>query len=86
MLQSIFVNRSNEADRGAVCAALKERGEFIREGKKFPPIVIFPEGTAANGRYLLSFKKGAFEPNIPVKIVCIEYPRANLDINLDYIG
>ena len=38
-----------------------------------PPLVIFPEGTTSNGEYLLTFKKGAFHPMRPVKIVCLKY-------------
>lgn len=29
---------------------------------------MFPEGTTTNGDYLLKFKKGAFEPIMPIKI------------------
>ena len=38
------------------------------EGKNMSPLCIFPEGTTSNNRYLLSFKKGAFEPNVPIKM------------------
>jgi lysophosphatidylcholine acyltransferase/lyso-PAF acetyltransferase len=38
-----------------------ERSKLIKDGKVFPPVMIFPEGTTTNGKYLISFKKGAFE-------------------------
>lgn len=50
-----------------------ERGKLLSEGKKLPPICVFPEGTVSNGNYLLSFKKGAFEPKLPIKIILLEY-------------
>lgn len=34
---------------------------------------MFPEGTCSNGKYLLSFKKGAFEPLAPIKIVYFKF-------------
>ena len=35
--------------------------------------MIFPEGTGTNGRFLLTFKKGAFEGMNPIKIVALKY-------------
>jgi len=42
--------------------------------------VIFPEGTCTNGEYLISFKKGAFKPLLPMKIFMFEYPVRNLSL------
>lgn len=41
---------------------------MIKKGKNFPAVAMFPEGTCTNGKYLLSFKKGAFESFSPIKI------------------
>lgn len=69
-IQSIFVDRSSREDKDSVKDALKLRGKLINEGKRYPPILIFPEGTTSNGKYLISFKRGAFEPLLPIKIIC----------------
>lgn len=40
---------------------------MINEGKLSGSICIFPEGATSNGKYLLTFKKGAFASLTPVK-------------------
>ena len=52
---------------------IKQRCDFIMIGKKFPSILIFPEGTTTNGKYIISFKRGAFAHMFPVKIFCLKY-------------
>ena len=52
---------------------IKQRCDLIMEGKKFPSILIFPEGTTTNGKYIITFKKGAFTHMFPVKIFCLKY-------------
>lgn len=37
-------------------------------------VVVFPEGTTSNGRYLTHFHRGAFVPGAPVKPVVLRYP------------
>lgn len=37
------------------------------------PVLLFPEGTTTNGRYLLPFKTGAFLAGLPVKPVVMRY-------------
>lgn len=39
------------------------------EGKDFFPLAIYPEGTTTNGKYLISFKQGAFYNLYPAKSV-----------------
>jgi lysophosphatidylcholine acyltransferase/lyso-PAF acetyltransferase len=43
------------------------------QGKNFPPIVIYPEGTTTNGKHIISFKKGAFEAFFPIKMFLLNY-------------
>jgi len=38
------------------------------------PLVVFPEGTTTNGKYLIHFHTGAFVPGKPVQPVIIIYP------------
>lgn len=42
--------------------------------RRYPPILIFPEGTTTNGQCLIDFKRGAFVPGVPVKPVVLKYP------------
>ena len=53
--------------------AIVERCVNILQGKHFPSLLIFPEGTTSNGTHLINFKKGAFAPMAPVKIFCLKY-------------
>ncbi|EAR88356.1 acyltransferase (macronuclear) [Tetrahymena thermophila SB210] len=84
--QCIFVDRESNENKHEVRDAIRARGEGIKEGKNFPPIVIFPEGTTSNGTHLISFKKGAFENLLPVKIFCLQYPIRHVNVALDVLG
>jgi lysophosphatidylcholine acyltransferase/lyso-PAF acetyltransferase len=42
-------------------------------------VVVFPEGTTSNGRYLLHFHKGAFVPGTPVKPVVMTFPHTQFN-------
>jgi len=83
-IQCIWVEREKRDQKDSIMEAIKERVKNIEEGKNFPPIVMFPEGTTTNGEYLASFKKGAFTPLAPVKITCLKYtgPRFNPSLDL----
>ena len=69
----IFVQRESAEQRKSVLEAILRRGERILKGKNFPPIAIFPEGTCTNGKYIISFKKGAFEPLLPIKMFLLNF-------------
>lgn len=85
-LQTVFVSRESEVDRNIVISALTERCDNIIAGKKYPQLLIFPEGTTTNGHYLISFKKGAFLKNYPIKIICLKYEERNFAVSYDGIG
>jgi len=55
------------------------------KGERYNPINIFPEGTTSNGKYVISFKKGAFEPGKPMKIITIKYLNKNFNPALDVL-
>ncbi len=42
-------------------------------------VVVFPEGTTSNGRYLTHFHRGAFVPGAPVKPVVLRYPHTQFN-------
>lgn len=46
---------------------------------KFPRVLLFPEGTTTNGRFLISFQRGAFVPGFPIQPVVIRYPYVHFD-------
>jgi len=56
-LETIFVNRRNQEARAA---SRTEIADALRE-RKYPPLVLFPEGTIGPGHTLLPFRYGAFE-------------------------
>lgn len=84
-IQCIFINRDEAKDRFAVLNKLQERVQNIRAGKNFSKMVIFPEGTTTNGECLISFKKGAFVLNTPLKVVVLKY-RGRMSPALNMMG
>lgn len=46
---------------------------------RFPRVLLFPEGTTTNGRFLLSFQMGAFIPGKPIQPVVVRYPYVHFD-------
>ncbi|CAD8173929.1 unnamed protein product [Paramecium pentaurelia] len=85
-LKSIFVERENANNRKQVMLDILNRVNLINQGHLFPPVLIFPEGTTSNGNYILSFKKGAFEPLQPIKICCLKYSPRRFSVAMDCIG
>ncbi|MBT6175652.1 MAG: hypothetical protein HOI23_00295 [Deltaproteobacteria bacterium] len=70
VLNSVFVDRHADAKTKA---AYKSKIEAIAENPKAPPVLIFPEGTCTNGKSLITFKRGAFEPGVDLLPVCMQY-------------
>ena len=66
-LQLIFVDRGDTNSRRNTLNEVVQRQKDFMEGKPVMPFMIFPEGTTTSGRYLLSFKKGAFVNILLVK-------------------
>lgn len=69
-LQSIVVNRDEASSRDAVSNEIKRRAT---DAEAWPTTGIFPEGTVSNGKFLLQFRTGAFQPGVPVQPVLIQY-------------
>ncbi len=74
-LGCIFVARESKESRTEAKAAIKERlqSQVSKTSKHKTPLVVFPEGSTNNGNYLLQFRRGAFEANVPIQPLRIEF-------------
>lgn len=61
------------------------RQELVENNSEYPSILVFPEGGTSNGKYLLSFKKGAFASLKAVKPVVLQYSSGILNPAYDII-
>lgn len=69
------------ADAASTTAAIRARVVDASE----PPLLIFPEGTTTNGTSLITFRRGAFVPGVPVLPVLIRYPHRRFNPAWDTI-
>ncbi|KAL6873912.1 hypothetical protein ACP4OV_013994 [Aristida adscensionis] len=74
-MQVIYVDRFSPASRKAAVNEIKRKAAC----NSFPRVLLFPEGTTTNGRFLISFQHGAFIPGYPVQPVVIRYPHVHFD-------
>eukprot|EP00357_Protocruzia_adherens_P033970 CAMPEP_0114987702 /NCGR_PEP_ID=MMETSP0216-20121206/9164_1 /TAXON_ID=223996 /ORGANISM="Protocruzia adherens, Strain Boccale" /LENGTH=325 /DNA_ID=CAMNT_0002350349 /DNA_START=140 /DNA_END=1117 /DNA_ORIENTATION=- len=74
-MQSVFVKRSDAESRGSALDTIIDRKREVLEaqGKGFPRIAIFPEGTTTCGKEMIPFKKGGLLGNFPVQPVTLKY-------------
>ncbi|XP_014650519.1 PREDICTED: lysophosphatidylcholine acyltransferase 1 [Ceratotherium simum simum] len=70
-IKPVFVSRSDQDSRRKTVEEIKRRAQLNR---KWPQIMIFPEGTCTNRTCLITFKPGAFIPGVPVQPVVLRYP------------
>ncbi|KAL6603299.1 hypothetical protein ACP70R_043660 [Stipagrostis hirtigluma subsp. patula] len=79
-MQVIYVDRFSPASRKAAVNEIKLMC-FQRKAacNSFPRVLLFPEGTTTNGRFLISFQHGAFIPGYPVQPVVVRYPHVHFD-------
>ena len=68
---SIFVERLSESSRKESFNEIIERQKNFYEGKILNNIVVFPEGTTTNNRYIAKFKRGVFRVLLPLKPIMI---------------
>mmetsp|Transcript_12434 Transcript_12434/g.20139 ORF Transcript_12434/g.20139 Transcript_12434/m.20139 type:complete len:625 (+) Transcript_12434:222-2096(+) len=77
-LQVIPVQRDSAADKKRAMETIKlfaaSRTNEGDPNKRFPPILVFPQGTTANQETLTMFQRGAFTPGCPVQPVSLYYP------------
>jgi 1-acyl-sn-glycerol-3-phosphate acyltransferase len=69
------LNGADTTSQAGVAALVRRRMEDSAAGR-LPgsrPMLLFPEGTTTNGKYLLPFKTGAFLAGLPVKPAILRY-------------
>jgi 1-acyl-sn-glycerol-3-phosphate acyltransferase len=76
VLSSLPVDRQSPEGRKKALSEIKRRAADDR----YPKLLVFPEGCCTNGRQIIEFKKGAFEPRVPVQPVGISYPSRHYDL------
>lgn len=52
---------------------IEERQDAVEKTAKHSPLIVFPEGGTTNGRYLLKFKKGAFNAQKRIQPIILKY-------------
>jgi len=75
-LQGIFVDLKSKESNQACIKKIRERASPSWKG---PHLLVFPEGRITNGKTLIQFKQGAFEPLQPVQPVVLRYPHKYFD-------
>ncbi|KAM5555022.1 lysophospholipid acyltransferase LPEAT2 [Rosa sericea] len=81
-MQVIYVNRFSPSSRRQAVTEIKRKASCDR----FPRVLLFPEGTTTNGRYLISFELGAFIPGYPIQPVIVRYPHVHFDQSWGHIS
>ena len=64
---SVFVERQSEKSRKESFEQIYERQINFYKGKNLNKILVFPEGTTSNNRYIVKFKQGVFKALLPLK-------------------
>ncbi|XP_003478981.1 lysophosphatidylcholine acyltransferase 2B-like [Cavia porcellus] len=71
LTEPILVTREDPISRKNTRNEILKR---VTSGRKWPQILIFPEGVCTNRSCLITFKLGAFSPGVPVQPVLLRYP------------
>jgi len=72
----LFVDRAKSAGAAGVAGRVRDRMAAQAAGATGPedqPLLLFPEGTTSNGRFLLPFRTGAFLAGVPVQPVVLKF-------------
>eukprot|EP00923_Selenidium_pygospionis_P049116 GHVN01084556.1.p1 GENE.GHVN01084556.1~~GHVN01084556.1.p1 ORF type:complete len:457 (+),score=74.43 GHVN01084556.1:271-1641(+) len=84
-MDCVFVDRANAPDRERAARMIEQRQRQVAAGAVHRSLVIFPEGTTTNGRYILPFKTGAFEEDCPVTPCVLLYQCPDFDLSYEII-
>ncbi|XP_072968174.1 lysophospholipid acyltransferase LPEAT2-like [Typha angustifolia] len=74
-MQVIYVDRFSVASRKYAVNEIKRKASC----NSFPRVLLCPEGTTSNGRFLISFQLGAFLPGYAVQPIVVRYPYVHFD-------
>ncbi|XP_010907482.1 lysophospholipid acyltransferase LPEAT2 [Elaeis guineensis] len=74
-MQVIYVDRFSAPSRKHAVSEIKRKASC----NDFPRVLLFPEGTTTNGRFLISFQLGAFIHGFPVQPVVVRFPHVHFD-------
>jgi lysophosphatidylcholine acyltransferase / lyso-PAF acetyltransferase len=80
----LYVDRAKAAGAAGVASRVKERVAAQAAGKTGPedrPLLLFPEGTTTNGRFLLPFRTGAFLAGAPVQPLILKFHTGPRSLN-----
>ncbi|XP_004689583.1 PREDICTED: lysophosphatidylcholine acyltransferase 2B-like [Condylura cristata] len=72
-LQPVLVTREDPNSRKTTREEILKR---VTSRRKWPQLLIFPEGVCTNRSCLVTFKLGAFTPGVPVQPVLLKYPNS----------
>ena len=81
-LHSLMITRGGTPEeRDKQIQEIIDRQQLCMDDPRFPPIIIYPEGSQSNGTSLLTFKKGAFVSMLPVTPVVLKYKYMENGVN-----
>ena len=75
-LDSLSIDRWSRKGRAEALEAIRRRAHCANTY----PLLIFPGAVCSNCRELIEFKRGAFEPGVPIQPVGIAYPARHFDL------
>lgn len=76
LMGCLYVDRGQPNGSSGMACKVKQRMEEVAAGDlKLRPVLLFPEGTTTNNRYLLPFRTGAFLAGTPVQPFILEYSK-----------
>ena len=80
----IFVARECRDSRQDAKKKIADRlaAQMTGKSRVKSQLVVFPEGSTNNGSYLLQFRRGAFEANVPLQPLRIEYADYHINYTL----
>lgn len=68
-LDCVWFDRGETKNRAATAAKLRDH---VQDPER-TPLLVFPEGTCVNNRYVMQFKKGVFDLDVAINPVAIRY-------------
>jgi 1-acyl-sn-glycerol-3-phosphate acyltransferase len=76
----------NNKTKSTLLDMMKQREQAFNIDNTRSKLVIFPEGTTTNSKYLLKFHRGAFVNGSPVQPVMLHYPYKHFSLAWDSIS